>query len=85
MNSYNNYIRRLKTTARNLRRRQTPSEAILWELLRGRRLAGKKFLRQHPIRFGWYGETRFFIADFYCAEAKLVVELDGPIHEFQQE
>ena len=85
MNPYLNYIRQIKTTARNLRKSQTPSEALLWNLLRDRRLAGKKFLRQHPIRFGYYGEMRFFIADFYCAEEKLVVELDGPIHELQQD
>jgi very-short-patch-repair endonuclease len=85
MNPYIDYIRRIKTAARDLRRRQTPSEGLLWELLRDRRLAGKKFLRQHPIRFGYYGEMRFFIADFYCAEEKLVVEIDGSIHEFQQD
>jgi very-short-patch-repair endonuclease len=85
MNPYIDYIRRIKTAARDLRQRQTPSEALLWELLRDRRLAGKKFLRQHPIRFGYYGEMRFFIADFYCAEEKLTVEMDGPIHELQQD
>src|SRR5262249_37325892 len=48
-------------------------ERILWGLLRGGRLGGLKFRRQHPI-----GP---FFADFYCCEAKLVVELDGISHD----
>ena len=58
--------------ARELRRRQTPAEELLWELLRGRKLAGAKFRRQH--QFGPY------ICDFYCHEARLVVECDGAPH-----
>ena len=58
--------------ARNLRQQQTPSEVILWEALRNRRLAGLKFRRQHP--FG-----RFSL-DFYCLECLLVVEIDGAVH-----
>ena len=59
--------------ARELRRRMTPPEARLWVCLRGKRLAGLKFRRQHPI--GPY------ILDFYCAAAKLAVEVDGQSHE----
>ncbi len=59
--------------ARQLRERQTHAEQILWEHLRERRLAGLKFRRQHPIEG--------FIADFYCHEAKLVVEVDGAVHQ----
>ena len=55
----------------------TPAEQILWKHLRGRRLHGLKFRRQHPL-----GR---FIADFYCAEHRLVIELDGDIHRDQQE
>lgn len=55
--------------ARELRRELTPIEAILWQRLRSRRLAGLKFRRQHPI-----GP---FITDFYCAERKLVIEIHG--------
>ena len=58
--------------ARELRRRATPAERKLWERLRNRRLSGLKFRRQHPL--GPY------IADFYCASHRLVVELDGGIH-----
>ncbi len=59
--------------ARELRRRQTPAEELLWQLLRGRKLAGAKFRRQH--QFGRY------VCDFYCHEAGLVVECDGAPHQ----
>ncbi len=59
--------------ARELRRKQTPAEAILWALLRGRRCLGLKFRRQHQIGT--------FFADFYCREAHLVIEVDGGVHE----
>jgi very-short-patch-repair endonuclease len=58
--------------ARQLRRDMTPTEVILWGVLRGRQFGGYKFRRQQPL-----GP---FFADFYCAEAKLVVELDGDTH-----
>jgi lysyl-tRNA synthetase class 2 len=60
------------TTAKRLRRQQTDAERILWFRLRGRRLAGWKFKRQVPIDR--------FIVDFVCADAKLIVELDGSQH-----
>ena len=50
----------------------TPAEALLWKRLRHKQIGGFHFRRQHPI-------VRF-IVDFYCAEAKLVVEVDGPVH-----
>ncbi len=58
--------------ARELRKKQTLAEDVLWELLRDRRFLGLKFRRQH--QFGDY------LTDFYCHEAKLVVETDGDIH-----
>ncbi len=58
--------------ARVLRRALTPPEARLWVCLRRRALAGLKFRRQHPV--GPY------VLDFYCAEAKLAVEVDGQHH-----
>ncbi len=68
--------------ARELRKRPTPSEKRLWHALRSRRLgAGWKFLRQRPIPVELDGKETYAIADFYCAEAKLVVEVDGPVHE----
>ena len=58
--------------ARELRKNQTPAEKVLWECLRDRKLAGLKFYRQKPIDR--------YVADFYCPECKLVVEVDGDIH-----
>jgi very-short-patch-repair endonuclease len=58
--------------ARELRSEQNQVEAILWQQLRNGKLKGFKFRRQHPI--GSY------ILDFYCAEATLVIELDGNTH-----
>jgi very-short-patch-repair endonuclease len=58
--------------SREMRREPTEAEAILWEQLRGRRLNGWRFRRQHPYER--------FILDFYCADAKLIVEIDGAIH-----
>jgi very-short-patch-repair endonuclease len=75
----------ITTLARSLRRKQTPSEALLWKCLRNRKLNGFKFLRQQPIFYIENGTRRFFIADFYCSERKLVVELDGSIHQQLQE
>ena len=63
--------------ARRLRRNSTPPERVMWRALRNRQLGGLKFRRQHEI--GPY------VADFYCAEARLVVELDGAMHEKSRE
>jgi very-short-patch-repair endonuclease len=74
---------RIRTTAlvqeaaQRLRQEATIAERALWERLRNRQLAGIKFRRQHP-----FGQ---FVADFYCAEGHLVIELDGEIHHIMQE
>lgn len=62
--------------ARRLRKAQTVTEMLLWRELRDRRLQNLKFRRQVPI-----GP---FIVDFYCAEKKLIIELDGFVHEDQE-
>jgi very-short-patch-repair endonuclease len=64
-------------TARLLRNRMTTSESLLWEKLKGKQLMGLRFRRQHPIDF--------FIADFYCHQARLVIEIDGEIHQSRNE
>ncbi|MCL4548733.1 MAG: endonuclease domain-containing protein [Bacteroidetes bacterium] len=69
--------------ARKLRKESTTAEKIFWELVRDRRFSDKKFLRQHPLFYDIQGRESFFIADFYCHERKLVVELDGPIHKYK--
>jgi len=58
--------------ARELRKKQTPAEQVLWEMLPDRQLLGFKFRRQHQV-----GD---YILDFYCHEAKLAMELDGAVH-----
>ncbi len=63
--------------AKELRQKQTPAEQMLWQCLRANQLHGAKFRRQHNI--GQY------IVDFYCHAAKLVIELDGGIHESQKD
>ena len=66
-----------REASRDLRRRATPSERRLWQVLRDHRLDGRQFRRQHPI--GPY------IVDFVCPGTSVVIELDGPIHEQQRE
>ncbi|HEX8469833.1 MAG TPA: endonuclease domain-containing protein [Brevundimonas sp.] len=65
------------TRAKVFRRQMTPPEARLWVRLRGSRLGGFKFRRQHPI--GPY------IVDFYCAWVKLAVEVDGGSHDTEEQ
>jgi very-short-patch-repair endonuclease len=67
----------VRQRAKELRKIQTTAEQILWDRLRNRRLCELKFRRQHPI--GAY------IVDFYCDEDRLVIELDGGIHDQQKE
>jgi adenine-specific DNA-methyltransferase len=55
-----------------LRRNQTEAEKLLWRHLRNRHLSGYKFRRQYPVGS--------FIADFYCPQRKLVIEVDGGQH-----
>jgi len=71
--------------ARELRNNPTPAEYKLWQMLRNRRCKGYKFLRQKPIIYNQKNEKAyFFIADFYCAAKRLVIELDGQYHQNQQ-
>lgn len=59
--------------AKQLRNNETECEQLLWKQLNKKQLAGFRFRRQHPIKY--------FIADFYCHKAKLVIEIDGGIHQ----
>jgi very-short-patch-repair endonuclease len=62
--------------ANNLRMKTTPMEKVLWQSLRNKNIMGVKFRRQQTIYC--------FIADFYCHELRLVVEVDGPIHQLKE-
>ena len=71
---------------RELRQRETPAEKLLWQHLRNRTLFNKKFLRQYPICVkSTFERNLYYIPDFYCHEALLVIEVDGPIHQFKKE
>jgi very-short-patch-repair endonuclease len=65
------------TFARQLRSTATDAEIRLWSRLRRKQLNGFRFRRQHPI--GAY------IVDFFCPEAKLIVEVDGGQHNVEEE
>lgn len=71
----------VKILARDLRKNQTNAERLLWEKLRNRQFIGLKFTRQHPIFYNKKGLKKFIIADFFCNELKLILELDGKIHK----
>lgn len=62
----------LKEIRKQLRSNLTSAEALLWQCLKNKRLGNKKFRRQHSILN--------YIVDFYCAEEKLIIELDGAHH-----
>lgn len=70
MTNYGN--RELMDKAREQRNNMTLSEIILWSRLRSKQVDGFKFRRQQPILD--------YIADFYCHELKLIIEVDGEIH-----
>ncbi|MDX9770690.1 MAG: type I restriction endonuclease subunit R [Tenuifilaceae bacterium] len=62
--------------ARELRKKQTPAEEVFWQIVRNKKFLGLKFRRQHQI--GHY------IVDFYCNEHKLIIELDGSVHDTEE-
>lgn len=62
----------------------TEAERLFWNALRYRK-TGTTFYRQKPLRFTMKNKTRYFIADFLCNEYRLVIEIDGKIHECQQD
>lgn len=72
-----------KIVCRELRKNSTKAERIFWEQVRNRRFCGKKYYRQYPIFHDITGKETFFIADFFCFEEKLIVELDGRYHQYR--
>ena len=70
---YARVSRHKRQLARRLRRQATASEKSAWKLLRGRRVLGLKFRRQQVIRG--------YVVDFYCAELRVALEIDGPCHD----
>ncbi|MEQ8240235.1 MAG: endonuclease domain-containing protein [Cyclobacteriaceae bacterium] len=70
------YNPKLKMLARQLRNDSTKSEIRLWQYLKGKQMIGYDFHRQKPLLE--------YIADFYCYELELVIELDGYTHQFEE-
>jgi very-short-patch-repair endonuclease len=66
-----------KAQAAELRKSMTYAEKVLWQQLRNRKVEGLKFRRQHPVSI--------FILDFYCHEKKLAIEVDGGIHQSEDQ
>jgi len=83
LNNRQELVEIAKVVCRDLRKRSTKAEDTLWEYLRNRKLLNKKFYRQYPLFYDLTGKESFFIADFYCYEAKLIIELDGEIHKYK--
>ena len=67
----------LRKRARELRNNMTKAEIILWSRIRLKQIKGYKFRRQYPI-FD-------FIVDFYCHKLKLIIEVDGEIHNLLEQ
>jgi very-short-patch-repair endonuclease len=67
----------IENAARQLRHRLTPAETKLWQALKNRQLGNLRWRCQHPI-----GR---FIVDFYCPACRLIIEVDGGIHQQQQD
>ena len=73
----NHYNKTNKQFAKEHRNGSTKAEIRLWcEVLRNRQLLGYSFLRQRPISD--------YIADFFCKELKLIIEVDGLSHQFEE-
>lgn len=72
--------------AREHRKNPTPAEKLFWDKVRGKKLFGLKFNRQFLIEYKEIlGNKLFYIADFHNFELKLIIEIDGSIHQEQIE
>jgi very-short-patch-repair endonuclease len=83
LNNKKKLVEVAKVVCRDLRKNSTKAERIFWEQVRNKRFCGKKFYRQYPIFHDITRKETFFIADFFCFEEKLIVELDGKYHQYR--
>ncbi len=83
LNNKKKLVEVAKIVCRDLRKNSTKAERIFWEQVRNRRFCGKKFYRQYPIFHDITGKETFFIADFFCFEEKLIVDMDGRYHQYR--
>ncbi|MBK9332382.1 MAG: endonuclease domain-containing protein [Ignavibacteria bacterium] len=65
-----------KQTRKDLRNNPTKAEALLWTVLKGKKLDGNKFRRQYGVGI--------YVIDFYCTKKKLAVEIDGEVHDSKE-
>jgi very-short-patch-repair endonuclease len=72
-----------KETCRKLRKNQTAAESALWAIVRDRKFHGLKFYRQYPLFVDWLNAEPFFVADVFCFEKDIVIEVDGKIHDYR--
>jgi len=72
---FNNASHLVFQLAKDLRRNMTEAESLLWNYLKAG-VKGLKFRRQHPIGI--------YIADFYCHKLRLIIEIDGSIHDVKE-
>ena len=72
-----------KVVCRELRKNSTKAERIFWEVIRNKKFYRKKFYRQYPIFHDITGKETFFVADFFCFDEKLIIELDGKYHRYR--
>jgi very-short-patch-repair endonuclease len=75
---------KITNRVREYRQNSTNAEEILWQYVRDRRL-GWKIVRQKPVILNYFGKKRAFVADFYCKEARMVIEIDGNVHAQQMD
>jgi very-short-patch-repair endonuclease len=75
-NLHKEAIGKLYQYGRELRKASTATEHLLWARLRNKKLNGLKFRRQHPLDK--------FVVDYYCHEKRLVIELDGGVHDVKR-
>jgi len=71
------YNPKRKALSRELRKKSTLSEVLLWKIVKGKKIKGYQFMRQKPI-----GD---YIVDFFCSKLKLVIEIDGISHNDKSE
>jgi very-short-patch-repair endonuclease len=85
LNNKKELVEIAKNACRELRKKSTKAEMILWEIVRRKDFYGKKFYRQYPFFHDITGKETFFIVDFYCHKEKLIIELDGKYHQYRLE
>ena len=83
LNNKTKLVEIAKVICIELRNNSTKAEKKFWDMVRNKKLNGKKFYRQYPFFHDITGKETFFIADFFCYEEKLIIELDGKYHKYR--